>query len=77
MGDDRYRFEATGRQDGGVVKFVGDVTLNADKRVAKVAYDWTLTYSQGGFRTFKVSLEFSEYGVPVTVDRPADVVIVD
>jgi len=77
VGAARYHFEATTKEDRGVVTFVGDVTLNADKRVATVVYDWTSTSSQGIFVTFKVTLEFSGYGVPVTVERPTDVVLVD
>ena len=76
-GDATYHFEATGSQDGGTVKFVGDITLNGDKRIAKVSYDWTLTYKQGGFRSSKVVLEYSDYGAQVTVERPADPVLVD
>jgi hypothetical protein len=68
-----YHFEVIGTEDGGTTKFFGDVTLDGKKRIAKVTYDWTLTYSQGGFQSSKVVLEYSGYGDPVSVERPAAV----
>jgi predicted porin len=47
-----------------------------------MTYDWTLTgkMKQGGNvfnRNAKVTLEFSDYGTPVRVERPANVVVDD
>jgi hypothetical protein len=79
-----YHFDATTQSADSLAsyttRFVGDVTLNASKRVAKVTYGWTLTgtMKQGGKvfnRNVKVTLEFSDYGTPVTVERPANVVV--
>jgi hypothetical protein len=79
-----YHFDATTPSADSfapsTTRFVGDITLNASKRVAKVTYDWTLTgkVKQGGKlfnRKVKVTLEFSDYGTPVTVERPANVVV--
>ena len=55
----------------------GDVTLNADGRIAKVALTGTWQSTAKGrldTGTFRATLELSDYGVPVHVDRPADVV---
>jgi hypothetical protein len=81
-----YHFDATTQSADSLAsyttRFVGDVTLNASKRVAKVTYGWTLTgtMKQGGKvfnRNVKATLEFSDYGTPVTVERPANVVVDD
>jgi hypothetical protein len=79
-----YHFDATTQSTDSLAsyatRFGGDITLNASKRVAKVAYGWTLTgkMKQGGNvfnRNVKVTLEFSDYGTPVTIERPANVVV--
>ncbi|WP_433076914.1 hypothetical protein ACQP1P_33175 [Dactylosporangium sp. CA-052675] len=75
-GADTYHFEATRTKDGGTVKFIGDFSVGTDKRIAKVTYDWTLTYSQGGFHKSHVVLEYSGYGEPVTVEVPPNPVLV-
>jgi hypothetical protein len=48
---------------------VGDVTVGADKRIAKVAYEATV---RGSTETavFDGAMELSGYGSPVTVERP-------
>ncbi|GAA3201808.1 hypothetical protein ACFO1B_06490 [Dactylosporangium siamense] len=55
----------------------GDVTLNADGRIAKVTLvsTWQTT-AKGRLDTGTVhaTLELSDYGLPVHVERPADVV---
>ncbi|MFF5230209.1 hypothetical protein [Dactylosporangium sp. NPDC000521] len=55
----------------------GDVTLNADGRIAKVTMqDWwqsTIKRTVMSGQSF-TTLELSDYGVPVHVDRPTDVV---
>jgi hypothetical protein len=79
-----YHFDATTQSTDSLAsyatRFGGDITLNASKRVAKVAYGWTLTgkMKQGDNvfnRNVKVTLEFSDYGTPVTIERPANVVV--
>jgi hypothetical protein len=79
-----YHFDATTQSVDSLAsyttRFVGNITLNASKRVAKVTYAWTLTgkMKQGGKvfnRNVKVTLEFSNYGTPVTVQHPASVVV--
>jgi hypothetical protein len=55
----------------------GDVTLNADGRIAKVAYTdtWRSTAKgQLATGTFSATLELYDYGVAVKVQRPKDVV---
>ncbi len=76
---DQYHFEVTDKAS----KMVGDITVNADKRVAKVAYDLTETVQQndsagqkGGTHTIKMIYEFSEYGMPVTVEPPTGPIVV-
>ncbi|HEY2672568.1 MAG TPA: hypothetical protein VGJ07_19620 [Rugosimonospora sp.] len=57
--------------------FVGDVTLNADKRIAKVAYRRTDHGTKDGSaftETTPVTVELSSYGLPVRVDKPTSVV---
>jgi len=55
----------------------GDVTLNADGRIAKVAYTDTWRSTAKGrlaAGTFSATLELFDYGVAVKVQRPTDVV---
>jgi hypothetical protein len=59
--------------------FVGDVSLNADNRVAKVSYQDTTSGTKDGTaftHTDAVTVELSGYGLPVKVDRPTNAVIV-
>lgn len=65
-----YRFQVTRSVGGGTVKFAGDITLDGDKRIGRVAYDWTLT-ERGSVRNTRAVLEYSGYGEPVVVERPA------
>lgn len=67
-GPDTYHFEAPmpklkGDKDG---RMIGDVTVGADQRVAKVAYEAVVdaTTVLAG-----VTMELSDYGAPVTVER--------
>jgi hypothetical protein len=86
-----YHFERVTLYDAqdasGTVTLAGDVTLNADKRIVKVAYELT---DKGQYKpvvqkinehrgvTFDRSkvmlLELSDYGTPVRVEKPTDVV---
>lgn len=76
-GADTYRFAATRSKDGGTVTFTGDIVVGADKRIAKVTYDWRLDYKQGAIQWSKVVMEYSGYGEPVTVEAPPNPVPVD
>lgn len=52
---------------------VGDVTVGADQRVAKVAYKITLharSAPANAVTLLDVTMELSDYGTPVTVQRP-------
>ncbi|GIG01148.1 hypothetical protein Cci01nite_62410 [Catellatospora citrea] len=69
-GADTYHFAVTSSKHEGTVTFTGDIVVGADKRIAKVAYDWRLDYGQGGFKQSKVVLEYSGYGEPVAVEAP-------
>ncbi|MEU4367324.1 hypothetical protein [Micromonospora chersina] len=55
-------------------KIVGDVTLGADNRIAALAYDVTLVFRKNGTvgppTSTQVTMAFSGYGLPVTVERP-------
>jgi hypothetical protein len=74
-GPDKYHFEVaipprtgrTGRIDG---KVVGDVTVGSDHRVAKVTYEATLR-SATETDVVDETLELSDYGTPVSVERPS------
>jgi hypothetical protein len=68
-GPDRYHFEVaipprTGLTDG---TMVGDVTVGSDRRIAKVVYQ---AGSATGGAELDGTLELSDYGRPVTVERP-------
>jgi hypothetical protein len=73
-GERTYHFELTGTADGAAIKQVGDVTLDADKRVAKVTYDWRKTYA-GSFQHEVSTMEFSGYGTPVAVETPVGAIL--
>jgi hypothetical protein len=67
IGPEKYHFEAPlpvrkGLKSG---TMTGDVTLGADQRVAKVVYQVRLHATVIG-----VTMELSDYGDPVTVERP-------
>jgi hypothetical protein len=73
-GPDTYHFEVaivprSNLRDG---KAIGDVTVGSDHRVAKVSYEATMHFAT---ETFVVdeTLELSDYGTPVTVERPAGI----
>jgi hypothetical protein len=77
-----YHFESSTRADtkNPTVSetLAGDVTLNADKRIAKVAYEVTDKATKNGLvstSTHEVTLELSGYGTPVKVERPTNVIV--
>lgn len=60
-------------------KLVGDVVLGADKRIATVTYDETWRIGKNGdveTSTLSMTIELSDYGTPVQVERPVDIVVV-
>jgi hypothetical protein len=75
-----YHFELALKGDGTVKSdLVGDVTVDADKRVAKVTYEHTTQAEKDGqaFTSIVVvTVELSDYGTPVQVDKPTDVIVV-
>ncbi|MEH0827772.1 MULTISPECIES: hypothetical protein [unclassified Micromonospora] len=71
-----YHFEVEVKDDpsrGVVDRLVGEVTLGADKRIAKVAYDRTASVTRGEVYTYHLHVvtELSDYGTPVKVKPPA------
>ncbi|MEU7867143.1 hypothetical protein [Dactylosporangium sp. NPDC049140] len=70
-GPDKYHFEVTIPPRTGLIdgKVVGDVTVGSDHRVAKVVYEATLR-SATETGVVDETLELSDYGSPVTVERP-------
>ncbi|MFI7279661.1 hypothetical protein ACIBOV_05285 [Micromonospora chersina] len=88
-GDRAYHFSAeptgkdTGFGPGAPLEsetVVGDVTLDAQNRIAKLDYELTLVWNKNGKigppAVVRVSMTFSDYGAPVTVERPAHTRIV-
>ncbi|MEE6263480.1 hypothetical protein [Plantactinospora sonchi] len=82
-GERAYRFTAVSTVDepsgSATVTFTGDVTLDAEGRVAKVTYQWEkrgrLTEPPVDVaNTVRATIGFSDYGLPVRVERPTDVV---
>lgn len=74
--DAGFHFEVTAGQEQ---TLVGDVTLGADKRIAKVTYDETFRIGKNGdvsTSTSSMTVELSDYGTPVRVERPTDLVVV-
>jgi hypothetical protein len=80
-GSGLYHFDGmfTPNPDLGPFRLTGDVTLDSDSRIAKIAYDWRLTVRPTpmsgitGPRVFpkaEVIMEFSGYGTPVIVESP-------
>lgn len=75
--DGTLHFQYSTQSGQGSSTTAGDVTLNADDRIAKVTLDGTWQSTAKGrldTGTFHATLELSDYGVPVHVDRPTDVV---
>ncbi|MET7394523.1 hypothetical protein ABZS66_13625 [Dactylosporangium sp. NPDC005572] len=75
--DGSLHFEYTTRTADGSTATKGDVTLNADGRIARVAMTGTWQSTAKGrldTGTFTATLELYDYGLPVTVERPKDVV---
>ncbi|SCG48082.1 hypothetical protein [Micromonospora inositola] len=80
-----YHFVAASRDDDAIqsstTTFVGDITVGADQRVATVTYEWatrgrTKRAPQSDFaKNIRVTLELSDYGAPVKVERPTNVVV--
>ncbi|MGC5016947.1 hypothetical protein [Micromonospora sp. DT47] len=91
IGDSVYHFESIRPYDDkamtGTKILIGDVTLNADKRIAKVTYESTNKGQikpgvkkgyKGGLAfnsTSVLTLELSDYGTPVRVETPTDVIV--
>jgi hypothetical protein len=75
--DGTLHFEYTTQSKEGSTTTSGDVTLNADGRIAKVALTGTWQSTAKGrldTGTFAATLELFDYGVKVKVKRPTDVV---
>ncbi len=75
--DGTLHFEYTTQTTDGSSTTSGDVTLNADGRIAKVALAGTWQSTAKGRTdtgTFTSLLELFDYGVEVKVERPTDVV---
>jgi len=72
IGPDAYHFDVAISPRGGITggKVVGDVTVGSDHRVAKVVYEVTLR-SATEIDLFDATLQLSDYGSPVIVQRPA------
>ena len=73
-GPDTYHFEVAvppreGLTDG---KVVGEVTVGSDHQVAKVVYEATVHFATETVVADE-TLELSDYGTPVTVERPAGI----
>ncbi|MGR6316612.1 hypothetical protein Q2K19_09980 [Micromonospora soli] len=88
-GQRAYHFsvEPTGKAAGfdagaplGREKVVGDVTLDADDRIAKLDYEVTLVWNKDGQTgpptSVQVTMAFSDYGLPVKVEPPAHAEVV-
>jgi hypothetical protein len=70
-GPDEYHFEVAIPPRQGLTggNMVGDVTVGPDTRIAKVVYEATLR-SATDTTVLDATLELSDYGSPVTVERP-------
>jgi hypothetical protein len=75
--DGTLHFEYATQIKDGSITTSGDVTLNADGRIEKVALTSTWRSTAKGRLdkgTFNATLELFDYGVEVKVERPTDVV---
>jgi hypothetical protein len=75
--DGTLHFRYTAKTQDGSSSTAGDVTLNADGRIAKVALAGTWQSTAKGRNdtgSFTALLELSDYGLEVKVKRPTDVV---
>ncbi|MEV4509445.1 hypothetical protein AB0K00_10860 [Dactylosporangium sp. NPDC049525] len=75
--DGTLHFEYATQANLGSSTTAGDVVVNGDGRIAKVTLAGTWQSTAKGrldTGTFRATLELSDYGVPVHVDRPTDVV---
>jgi hypothetical protein len=75
--DGTFHFEFTTQVQHGSTSTAGDVSLNADGRIAKVSIAGTWQSTAKGrldTGTFRATIELSDYGLAVHVDPPADVV---
>jgi hypothetical protein len=75
-----YHFEVALKGDSAIKSgtLVGDVTVDADKRIAKVTYERTTQAEKDGqalTSTSVLTVELSDYGTPVQVEKPADVIV--
>jgi hypothetical protein len=70
-GPDRYHFEVTlpPRKAAPGGRMVGNVTVGSDERIARVVYEATLRFATET-AVLDATLELSDYGAPVTVERP-------
>ncbi|MFI7609455.1 hypothetical protein ACIBTV_30680 [Micromonospora sp. NPDC049366] len=78
--DGTLRFTYVTVDGPGTVTTQGDVTLDGDGRIAKVALAGTWRTTAKGrldTGTFASTLELFDYGLPVRVERPTDVVPLD
>ncbi|MFE9958195.1 hypothetical protein [Micromonospora sp. NPDC005299] len=78
--DGVYHFEVSVPDASGEIvadRLVGEVTVGADDRIAKVAYDRKSGMARSRDYTvrLKVVIELSGYGLPVKVEPPAHVVV--
>ncbi|MFG2053943.1 hypothetical protein ACGFI9_07895 [Micromonospora sp. NPDC048930] len=76
--DGTLHFEYTTSEEKGSTTTSGDVTLDGDGRIAKVALTGTWRSTAKGRLdkgTFSATLELFDYGVAVKVKRPTDVVM--
>lgn len=71
-GPDKYHFEVAIPTFKGLTdaRMAGDVTVGSDKRVAKIVYQATLRSGTRDTTVLDGTLELSNYGSPVTVERP-------
>jgi hypothetical protein len=75
--DGTPHFSYTTKSEGGSEVTSGDVTINADGRIAKVVLTGTWQATKRGKLyngTFGATLELFDYGLKVSVKRPTDVV---
>lgn len=74
--DAGFHFEVSPGQGD---KLVGDVVLGANNRIATVTYDETMRIEKNGVvddTTWSMTIELSDYGTPVRVEQPVNIVVV-